>query len=283
MVKVLKAGFYTSVQDLGRQSQEFGVPISGAMDVRAHTLANALLGNSEHLAILEVTLSGPKLEFLANTVIAITGATCNPELNGVLVEQNRVLVITEGDVLSISNCVQGVRAYVSVKHGFNTEMVLQSRSFYKGITKQFRLQKNDVLPIENYISNRQYTSSVKVNDTYLTETVLNVFKGAEFDSLTQEQQEQLLSQQFTVSQLNNRMAYQLTETIKNSMSPIITSMVLPGTVQLTPSGKLIILMRDCQTTGGYPRVLQLSEMAINILAQKKQNDVVRFKLVKHQD
>lgn len=65
------------------------------------------------------------------------------------------------------------------------------------------------------------------------------------------------------------MAYQLNETLENSLSPIITSAVLPGTVQWTPNGHLIILMRDAQTTGGYPRILQLSESAINLLSQKK--------------
>ena len=75
------------------------------------------------------------------------------------------------------------------------------------------------------------------------------------------------------------MAYQLEEPIKNNLKPIITSLVLPGTVQLTPAGNLIILMRDCQTTGGYPRVLQLTEHAINILSQKYVGKKVQFKLI----
>ena len=72
------------------------------------------------------------------------------------------------------------------------------------------------------------------------------------------------------------MAYQLNELLANEIEPIITSHVLPGTVQLTPSGKLIILMRDAQTTGGYPRVLQLSEDAINKLSQKYTGDHIHF-------
>ena len=75
------------------------------------------------------------------------------------------------------------------------------------------------------------------------------------------------------------MAYQLEDPLKNSLQPIITSLVLPGTIQLTPSGSLIILMRDCQTTGGYPRILQLSEASINRLAQKSTGDKVRFELI----
>ena len=65
-------------------------------------------------------------------------------------------------------------------------------------------------------------------------------------------------------------------TLENNLKPIITSLVLPGTVQLTPSGKLIVLMRDCQTTGGYPRVLQLKESSIDILSQKLTGNNIHF-------
>jgi allophanate hydrolase subunit 2 len=74
------------------------------------------------------------------------------------------------------------------------------------------------------------------------------------------------------------MGYRLNETIKNDLSSILTSAVLPGTVQLTPSGKVIVLMRDCQVTGGYPRILQLTEKAINQLSQKTTNNEFRFVL-----
>jgi allophanate hydrolase subunit 2 len=70
----------------------------------------------------------------------------------------------------------------------------------------------------------------------------------------------------------------LNETIPNTLPSILTSAVLPGTVQLTPSGKLIILMRDCQVTGGYPRVLQVSEESINRLSQKITGDKIQFVL-----
>jgi antagonist of KipI len=52
--------------------------------------------------------------------------------------------------------------------------------------------------------------------------------------------------------------------------------VVPGTVQFTPAGRIIILMRDSQTTGGYPRILQLSEFALNVVSQKVEGDTVKF-------
>ncbi|WP_367183352.1 hypothetical protein [uncultured Aquimarina sp.] len=68
------------------------------------------------------------------------------------------------------------------------------------------------------------------------------------------------------------------DTLKNDLESMLTSPVLPGTVQLTPSGKLIILMKYCQTTGGYPRVLQLTKDAINNIAQKRTGGQIRFEL-----
>ena len=109
---------------------------------------------------------------------------------------------------------------------------------------------------------------------------IEVFKGPEFDMLSDLEKEELFIRYFSISNNNNRMACQLNEIFENKLQPIITSLVIPGTVQLTPSGKLIILMRDCQATGGYPRVLQLSEIAINVLSQKFTNDKIQFKLLK---
>jgi len=75
------------------------------------------------------------------------------------------------------------------------------------------------------------------------------------------------------------MGYQLENPIpKMKKKEIITSVLIPGTVQLTPSGKLIIMMRDCPTTGGYPRILQLTDEAINRLAQLETGDTFTFNL-----
>ena len=81
---------------------------------------------------------------------------------------------------------------------------------------------------------------------------------------------------FSISDDNNRVGYRLKESLKNNLSSILTSAVLPGTVQLTPSGKCIILLQDCQVTGGYPRILQLSEIAIARVSQKITGDKIQF-------
>ena len=89
------------------------------------------------------------------------------------------------------------------------------------------------------------------------------FKGPEYDMLNSNQKEFISSNIFKISNNYNRMAIQLSDLLVNNLNPIITSIVMPGTVQLTPAGSLIILMKDCQTTGGYPRILQIEEKSIN--------------------
>jgi allophanate hydrolase subunit 2 len=117
---------------------------------------------------------------------------------------------------------------------------------------------------------------VKINNSHFRSKEISCFKGPEFELLTVYQQKQIVEKVFTNSNDNNRMGYRLNETIPNNLSAILTSAVIPGTVQLTPSGKLIILMRDCQVTGGYPRVLQLTESAICKLSQKTTHQIIQF-------
>ena len=100
MVEVLHPGFYSTIQDSGRKEfQHLGVPISGAMDQYASKMANAILGNDDNCAVLEITMVGPKLEFTCNTVIAITGANLSPNLNGVDIDNNTVINVIKGNVL----------------------------------------------------------------------------------------------------------------------------------------------------------------------------------------
>lgn len=280
MVKVLSAGLYASIQDFGRYgSQQYGVPYSGVMDRYSAGLANVTLGNPETAAVLEMTIMGVKLQFQNDTYICVSGADMSPEVNGKAIQLNKVIKINNGDVISFGKLKTGIRCYLAVLGGFKTESVLGSQSMYQGVTNQFKLFKNDVINFDlnnSFLINKN--ASIKVNNNHFKTNEIDVFKGPEFDLLLEKQQSKLLQQVFIISKDINRMAYQLEETLENNLESIITSVVIPGTVQLTPSGKLIILMRDCQTTGGYPRVFQLKETAINILAQKFTGNSIRFKL-----
>ncbi|MDP2089754.1 MAG: biotin-dependent carboxyltransferase family protein [Flavobacteriaceae bacterium] len=281
MIKVLQAGLYTSVQDMGRFGyRNIGVPVSGIMDSISAGFANALLNNDKNDAVLEITMHGPSLEFTLSTTIIITGAEMNPALNNIPVLNYKLYHINKGDLLTFGRLTKGLRCYLGVVGGFKTVNVLNSRSFYAGITLKGFLQKNDTIGYNKEIAHKNVTNPVISNKIQFFETaVIEVFKGPEFELFTSQEQKKLLSNMHTVSNQINRMGYRLEEVNVPHTKSIITSPVLPGTVQLTPSGQLIILMKDAQTTGGYPRVFQLTEKSIDIMAQKKTADTFNFKLL----
>ena len=280
MIKVLKAGFYSSVQDKGREGvAALGVPVSGAMDAYSSNLANRILNNSETDAVLEIAYGFCAFEFLTETTICISGAHFSPKIKGVPVALQTRIRVYKNEVLTFGQNVFGARCYLAVKNGFLTTAILNSRSFFQGITQQTLLGKGDVLPIGTFTNTiASSNTSVKIRNDHFESQRIACDKGPEFDALSASQKEILARQVFTISNDNSRMGYSLNEGIENTLPSILTSAVFPGTVQLTPSGKLIILMRDCQVTGGYPRVLQLTNTAINQLAQKKTNDTFQFVL-----
>ena len=279
MIKVLKEGLFTTIQDIGRFGyKNIGVPVSGSMDQTSAKLANLLLGNDESSAVLEMTLVGPTLEFMNDTYISITGADMNPSLNKQKVLQNKPLFVNKGDILYLSHSSNGMRSYLGIKGGFNSEKKLGSKSFYRGITKREKLIKNDKIKFAKVTSSPMKMNK-SINDFKINrKNKINVFKGPEFDLLDSNSKDIIFNTDFTIG-VNNRMAYNLVEPIENSISSIISSPVMPGTVQLTPSGRLIILCRDCQTSGGYPRVLQLDKSSMDSLSQKTIGETIKLKLV----
>ncbi|MFI8606110.1 biotin-dependent carboxyltransferase family protein [Cellulophaga baltica] len=279
MLKVLKSGFFTTIQDTGRFGfRDKGVPISGIMDTETVYKLNMLLENESDAAVLEITMTGPTLEFEEATYIALGGAELSITLNNEPISNYKVLKVNAGDILSYGRLKKGFRAYLAIKKGFQSSLVLGSRSYYGNITPKALLKDKSEVPFIKTVLFDPKITGLKV-DSILDEELLHVAKGPEFELLDDKQLEMLFSQEFTIANENNRMAYQLNETITGHTFSMLTSATLPGTIQLTPAGKLIILMKDGQTTGGYPRILQLTDKGISILAQKKAGDTLSFKLM----
>jgi antagonist of KipI len=66
---------------------------------------------------------------------------------------------------------------------------------------------------------------------------------------------------------------------RTSDHELLSTAVTMGLVQLTHEGRLIILMQDCQTTGGYPGVNQIIKSDLPVLAQLKPGSVIRLKMI----
>ncbi|MEJ1221755.1 biotin-dependent carboxyltransferase family protein [Sediminicola sp. 1XM1-17] len=279
MLNVIKSGFFTTVQDLGRFNyRNKGVPVSGVMDSFSYAILNMLLENDKKSAVLEITMTGPRLEFEADTYIVAGGAELPMSLNDQPIKNFKIHKVLAGDIVSFGKLEHGLRSYLAIKGGFKSPLVLGSRSYYKPLTSSSRIKDNDQIPYDECKDFEPKIQEIKAH-SLLRESVLEVFEGPEYRLLTEKQTHGLFGNDFTIAKENNRMAYQLNEAIEGHAISMLTSATLPGTIQLTPSGKLIILMKDGQTTGGYPRILQLSEKAISILAQKRYGDDVSFTLL----
>lgn len=274
-IEVIKSGLYTSIQDQGRFGfANNGVPQSGVLDSFSAQMANLLLGNHESDAVLEITMTGPHLLFNASTAICISGAKFKCLLNTHEIENNKQILINAGDEIKFSGLKQGFRAYLAIAGGFKSELVMGSRSQYNGITSSSKLQ-NETLIFEDLDEKKQNTrSKIQVKNDWLFDEEVETFKGPEYESLSPQQKKFIADTAFEILPSSNRMAIGFKQKIDGGVADIITSPVLPGTVQLTPAGDMIVLMKDCQVTGGYARVLQISQKGMCVLSQKRPGEKI---------
>ena len=281
MIEVISGGLYTSIQDLGRFGyRRNGVPLSGVMDSYSARLANRLVGNSNDKAVMEITHIGPVLHFQSRTVIAITGAGFTPTLNNFEIPLCTRIFIPADSTLKFGLPGYGLRAYLSVSGGFISERKLDSYSQYFGITEKDSIEKGDFLKISAFEGEPvKVTASVKVHREHFSSIEIEAFLGPDYNLLPKMFQNKIIEAKLIVTSESNRMAYILKGWENFSAKEIITAPVQPGTIQLTPSGQCLVLMRDSQTTGGYARVLQLTESSINLMSQKQAGTTLKFKII----
>jgi len=273
MIKVIQPGLFTTIQDAGRHGfRNIGIPTSGFMDQESAWAANELVDNNKDESLLEITLTGPTLIFNCNCVISITGGDFNPLINNLPVKMYQSINVRTGDILKLNNTINGARSYIAISGGLNVKSLFGSKSFFSNISDSYHLKKGD----EIKVSKKSESQILKLDKLkFNLNRFMKVFRGPEYDLLSTNSKKKLFKNEFTIN-TNNRMAYNLEETLQVDIKTIISSPVLPGSVQLTPSGKIIILHRDCQTTGGYPRILQLDTNSLNNLSQLKSNDKIKF-------
>ncbi|MGM0634914.1 MAG: biotin-dependent carboxyltransferase family protein [Bacteroidota bacterium] len=276
--KIIQTGLLTSVQDFGRfHYAAYGCPVSGAMDNYSAKFANLLLNNQIDDAVLEATLQGPTIKFEQNTRVAVAGLGAKILLNKKAKTINTAFSVSKGDTLSVPQVTEGNRVYISFAGGIQTNEVLGSRSFYASINPADKIKKGAKFKITSKkLQQKELNANLSFDASLYSTQQVEVYPGPEFSLLPESIQQQITESSFSISKENNRMAIQLNELIDNEMKPILTGPVLPGSVQLTPSGKLIVLMKDAQTTGGYPRVLQLSQSGINQISQKRVGAEFKF-------
>lgn len=282
---VIDGGLFTTVQDAGRCGfRKYGIPVSGVMDNSAFELVNRLVGNSQDTPVLEMTLKGGKYRFESDSVIALTGANMNPTINGKSVELNSSLEIKAGDILEFEYASRGCRCYLGIRGNWKIEKILGSCSTYIegnfGGIEGRSLQKGDQLHWKEIQADFQsYTLSQKEIPYYSSKLTVEFISGPEWNWLSKKEQGEFLSTEFTISSESNRMGIRLNSDfqIEEKKREMVSSGVIPGIIQLPPNGSPIILMKDGQTIGGYPRIGKVLDIHLNRLAQVPPNGTIRFK------
>lgn len=286
--KVIKAGMLSTIQDLGRYGyQKSGIIVSGAMDKLALRTGNLLLGNKEEEAGLEVTLIGPVLLFEEAQLIILTGADLSPSIDGAPLTMWRPVHIPKGSILTFGKPASGCRAYLSVAGGFKIKPVLGSCATYLqagiGGWEGRALKPGDRIPFRQACKDKgkfNWTPDLKLYPN-LDKQGVRVIAGPEFGLFTKESTEAFFGQEFSISKENNRMGYRLDGPgiHQAKTEEMLSSAVTFGTIQVPQQGKPIILMADCQTTGGYPRIAQVITADLSILAQKQTGSQIKFELI----
>lgn len=303
-IHVVKPGVLSTLQDLGRVGyQRFGVVTDGVMDEWSHRVANAMVGNAEHEATLEITLMGPSLEFREAALIAVCGAALSPRIGEHAVPQHRPVLVRAGTRLDFGRRESGIRAYLAVHGGFDVAPVMGSRSTYLrggfGGLDGRALRKGDTLTPGPGDAERIYPQLKRrlhhgvepfaaADDalaaplaTAAEAQAVRVMAGQQWEAFSNEAQAQFLASEFRLSAQSDRMGFRLEGAKLTLREPLemISEAVAFGTIQVPPDGNPIILMADRQTTGGYPKIADVARVDLPLLAQMVPQQRMRFELI----
>ncbi|ODT43637.1 MAG: hypothetical protein ABS70_07550 [Nitrospira sp. SCN 59-13] len=290
LIHVLHPGLFTTVQDLGRSGyQRFGVSVSGAMDPWALMVGNRLLGNPDQAAGLEITLHGPELLFEQALRIAITGADLSPTSNGIAIPMWTVVAMPAGSRLQFGMRQQGARAYLTVAGGITGPMILGSlsthvRSELGGLAGR-AVKKWDRFCVGP--APRAAAQSIgralaeRYRPRYTKSPTVRVMPGPQFDCFTDDAIRVFTSSPYRVTTESDRMGYRLegAELPHRVSAEIVSEAVCVGSLQVPSNRQPILLMADCQPTGGYAKLATMIDADRSLAAQLAPGDCLSFRMI----
>lgn len=291
--KILEPGLLTTIQDRGRYGyQKYGVPVSGAMDQFAMRASNILVGNDENAAVLEMTALGPKIEFITDTYISITGANLTANLDNIPIPSWETIKTTRGSNLIFNEIQDGMRAYLAIAGGIDVPLVLGSRSTniqstFGGLEGR-SLKKGDIisalLPIDAKVDFR------KLPDGYLIPKYgeyheIRIILSPQENIFVSEASQTITKSKYIISSESDRMGYKLEgpKLLHQNGPDIISEGNAPGTIQVSGDGQPTILLADRGTTGGYTKIATVISTDISKLAQALPGQALTFKSVTREE
>ncbi len=285
---VLRAGLLTTVQDSGRTGYRgSGVSVGGALDTHSLKIANLLVGNERCAAGLEVNLGEFRLRFDDDRLVAWCGGAFRIEAGSVVLPAGHLAAIDPGEELRIAPSKNGARGWLAISGGVDVPLVLGSRSTdlrsgFGGFEGR-ALRDGDLLPF-GPISSKAARIAQQLQHSRIADWsaphewatrahangILRVIQTGDF------RHDALLEHAFTVAADSNRMGLRLEGPTLTRESDLLSEAVAPGTIQLPPNGHPILLLGDCQTIGGYPKIAHVLTVDLPAAAQLRPGDSVRF-------
>ena len=307
-IDVVRPGLMSSIQDLGRVGwRKFGVIGGGAMDTLALRIANLLVDNEPAEAAIEVTLVGPTLRFLKDSLIAIAGGNLSPQVDDFSgwadVPMWRPVWIRAGGLLRFGNAVAGCRTYIAIAGGIDVPEILGSRSTYfqaklggldgRALRAGDRLATKTISPTAARLAaslagEAGWNSLVATRwhaDPHLASSsegpTVRVTAGRHFNHFPEPERERFFSTEFEITANSDRMGYRLAGPPIQlaTRREFLSEGMLPGTIQVPNNGQPIVMMADCPVTGGYPKIAQVAIVDLPVLAQLRPGSKVRFERI----
>ena len=295
-MRILKTGIAT-IQDQGRYGyRSWGIPVGGGMDQLAMRLGNLLVGNEPDCACIEISRGAFSTSFTRTTLVALTGRGFEAYVNGRPIKFWQPFMVPAGTFLQLFPKEIGF-TYISIHGGVKTPEYLGSRASLAGIPLGNRsiVRAGDILPttllpedkgqrIQQFLQQPGATHQVRLGNSVIPDydrTSIRFTAGAEYDWFTDEAKKLLETVGYTPTALSNRMGSRLNgpALTRVNQDQLISTAVLPGTMQVSPDGQILLLLADAQTTGGYPRIGQVIAADLHLAAQTAEGRQINFELV----
>jgi biotin-dependent carboxylase-like uncharacterized protein len=289
-LKVLAPGIHTTIQDLGRHGyQAIGVPVSGALDIASHRLANRLVGNSDRMPTLEILFQGPTLEVMADSVrLGIAGGSAEVELMGDRPRSLggwRSVRLYRKQIVRINRLGEAACCYLAVEGGFSVGLCLGSASTYVrggfGGLEGRALQVGDLLPLSREQASDRAEIGLLEPPRSGRERSIRIVLGPQQEHFTDAALEHLVTAEFVVTKQSDRMGMRLDgpPLAHRDGYNIVSDGIATGAIQVPGSGQPILLLADHQTTGGYPKIGTVISADLPVVGRRKPGDIVRFTAV----
>ncbi|WP_191564362.1 5-oxoprolinase subunit C family protein [Janibacter melonis] len=274
-------GLLSTVQDLGRPGLAgLGVPRSGGADRASLRLANRLLGNPEGAPVVEATLGGLEVGLTATRWCVVTGADAPVEVDGTPVGVGSPFVLRAGARLRVGSPAHGLRSYLAVRGGLAVAPVLGSASqdVLSGIAP-LPLGEGTRVPLGRVDEVPVVPVDVAPVRMWSGDPVLEVDPGPRRDWVSDEAWRTLTSAVYEVSSRSDRVGVRLSgPAVERAVHAELPSEgVVPGAVQVPPSGEPVVFLADHPTTGGYPVCAVVVPASLPLLAQLVPGQGVRLR------